>query len=100
MENNDLWPCYYSSTHQYDEFYVHNNLDALEILVRNKLFIKSTGNEAPLQLMLTMNVSPFKVGQVEIIEKIQRICLEGFTNKTLNLNSLADRESKYHFLIS
>lgn len=94
VENNDLWPCYYSSMEQYDEFFVHNNFDALDFFVRNKLFIKSTTNEAPLQLMLTMNVSPFKIGQVDINEKIQKTCSENLLNKTLHLNSLADRESK------
>ncbi|XP_063701897.1 nuclear RNA export factor 2 [Culicoides brevitarsis] len=92
VENNDLWPCYYSTMETYDEFYVHNNFEALEILVRNKLFIKSTMNEAPLQLMLTMNVSPYKIGQVDVLEKIQRTCLESLNNKILNLSGLADRE--------
>lgn len=84
---------------QCDEFYVHNNFEALEVLLRNKLFIKSTFNEAPLQLKLTMNVSPYKIGQVDVIEKIQKICQEGFSNKVLHLNSLADRESNLLFYI-
>lgn len=94
VESNDLWPCYYASTPKVDEFYVHDNYEALEILVRNKLFIKSNGNEAPLELMLNMNVAPFKIGQVDIVEKIQKVCLEGMENNVLHLNNLADRESK------
>lgn len=98
VDNNDLWPCYYSSMQTYDEFYVHNNFDALEVLLRNKLIIKSTDNDAPLQLMLTMNISPFKVGQVDIIDKIQKFVVEAFNYKTLNLSSMADRESKFCFM--
>uniref|UniRef100_A0A336LR24 CSON010968 protein n=1 Tax=Culicoides sonorensis TaxID=179676 RepID=A0A336LR24_CULSO len=92
VDNKDLWPCYYSSFPQYDQFYVHNNFDALEILIRNRLVIKSPGNDPPLELQLNMKVSPFKVGQVDVNEKIRKICIDGFKNGVLHLNSLANRE--------
>lgn len=94
VENNDLWPCYYQSFEKFDEFFVHNNFEALEILLRNRLIIKIVGNDDIIALKLQMNIAPFKIGQVNVVEKIQKTCMEQFVNKTLYLNGLAEKESK------
>lgn len=88
VENNDFWPCYYSCHSRYDDFYVHGNTDALEILVRNGLQVGTLENDVSFVLNLFMNVAPHQTGQVDINKKITQICSE-MANKTLFLNNLA-----------
>lgn len=91
IENNDFWPCYYSSNVRHDEFYVINNYEALEALYRRQMHIKSGGAELPLNFR--MNVAVFQQGQVDVPKKIHLFCQENFiNNKLLRMSNVAEHE--------
>lgn len=91
LDNADFWPCYYTSHSQHDEFFVHNAFEALDILFRNQLTVGNVGSEKVLHLELRMNVAAFLAGQVDVVAKIQKLCLDNFINKILFLDNIQEK---------
>lgn len=91
LENIDFWPCYYTTGVRCDEFFVHNNFDAIDILFRNQLVVGTVGSEKVLKLELRMNVAKFYPGQIDVAAKIQKLCIDNFINKVLFLDNIQEK---------
>lgn len=91
VENVDFWPCFYTTGSRSDEFFVHNSFDALDVLFRNQLTIGNVGSEKLLKIELRMNVAQFQPGHVDVIAKIQKLCLDSFINKILFLDNIQEK---------
>jgi hypothetical protein len=75
---------------KHDEFFVRKCSDAIEILLKHRLILTMPSGSEKVTLVLKLNVAEFRVGQVDITEKLTTIASEYIVEKTLDLDNFCE----------
>lgn len=95
---HEFYPCYYQSGDKRDSFFIRNCFEQMECLYLEKLKIRMPFSNDSVTLTYKMNVAPFKKGQIDPVERIQKAIDLSFnlTDKCLNLERFSSKPELNH----
>lgn len=95
---HEFYPCYYQTGDQCDSFFIRNCFEQMEYLYMEKLKIQMPLSNDAVTLTYKMNVGPFKKGQIDPVERIQKAIDSSFslTDKCMNLERFSSKPELNH----